>query len=271
MDSGFGPRLDRRAQEIDGRSSGRLSGGGCKLMRSFISSSIGPRKGVGMFAGHIGAALAIGRVERRVSLGMFVFAAVFLDFALWVFVLLGWESVTIPANFTSTHQPEFVFPYSHGLLASIGWSALAGVAVFLCYPRLGQTKLRAALLVSAAVFSHWLLDALVHAPELPIAGAGSPKVGLGLWNSMPLALSVEALVSAAGLYFFLAGTALSRPRKIWLCVLCAVILVFTAVGMTVAPPPPSVTVMAISSLITIVVVCALAGWLDWPSHGNAAR
>jgi hypothetical protein len=78
-----------------------------------------------MFAGHIGAALAIGRAERRVSVGVFVAAALLLDFH-WLFVLLGWESVAIPAAFANTHQPEFVFPYSHGLLAS---AYLVGLAL----------------------------------------------------------------------------------------------------------------------------------------------
>src|SRR4051812_6666623 len=133
-----------------------------------------------MFAGHVGAAMALARAERRINLGVLVFAALFLDFALWLLVLLGWESVTIPINFSATHQPEFVFPYSHGLLASIGWSAVAGLATFLAYPRLNRAKVRAAVLVAAAVFSHWLLDALVHAPELPILGASSAKIGLGL-------------------------------------------------------------------------------------------
>jgi len=109
------------------------------------------RTKVAMFAGHIGAAMAVGRAERRVNLGVLVLAAVLLDLALWLFVLLGWESVTIPANFTATHQPEFAFPYSHGLLASIGWSVLAGLATFLFYPRLNQAKVRAAVLVAAAV------------------------------------------------------------------------------------------------------------------------
>jgi len=214
-----------------------------------------------MFAGHVGAAMAIGRAERRVNLGVLVFAAVFLDFALWLFVLLGWESVTIPTNFSATHQPEFVFPYSHGLLASIGWSVLAGVATSLCYPRLNQAKLRAAVLVAAAVFSHWLLDALVHAPELPIMGAGSAKVGLGLWQLMPVALAVETVIALAGLYLFLSGASLSVAKKFGLAALSILILVFTVAGMTVAPPPPSVAAMAASSLVTIVVVCALAFWL----------
>lgn len=214
-----------------------------------------------MFAGHVGAALAIGRAERRVNVGVFVFAALLLDVVLWLFVFLGWESLTIPPNFASTHQPEFVFPYSHGLLASIGWSALAGAVAFLWHPRLMKVKLRAAALVSAAVFSHWLLDALVHVPELPITGANSMKVGYGLWQSMPMALAAEAFIAVGGLYLFVSGTSLSRARKLWLTVLCLLVLAFTVVGMTVAPPPPSAIAMAASSLVAIIVVCALAGWL----------
>jgi hypothetical protein len=214
-----------------------------------------------MFAGHVGAALSIGRVERRVNVGAFIVAAVLLDFVLWVFVLLGWESVTIPANFADTHQPEFVFPYSHGLLASIGWSALVGVATFVWYPHLKQAKLRAGALVAAAVFSHWLLDALVHAPELPIAGANSAKVGLGRWHTMPVALAIEAFITVAGLHFFVSGATLSRAKKLGLSVLSLLILAFTVVGMTIAPPPPSAAAMAASSLGTLIVVCVLACWL----------
>ena len=211
-----------------------------------------------MFAGHVGAALAIGRAERRVNVGMFISAALLLDVLLWLLVLLGWESATIPANFGSTHQAEFVFPYSHGLLASLAWSALASVAVLLWYPRLSERKLRAAALIGAAVFSHWLLDALVHVPEMPLVGANSTKVGLGLWQSMPVALVVEALIVVAGLCLFVPGASLSRAKRLGLTALSLFILAFTVAGMTVAPPPPSVVAMAASSLATIIAVCALA-------------
>ena len=222
-----------------------------------------------MFAGHVGAAMAIGQSERRVNLGVLVFAAVFLDFVLWLLVLLGWETVTIPADFDATHQPEFVFPYSHGLIASIGWSVLAGIATYLWYPRLNHAKLRAAAFVAAAVFSHWLLDALVHAPGLPVAGAASAKAGAGLWQTMPVALAVEAVIALAGLYLFLSGAHLSLARKVWLSMLSLLILISTVAGMTVAPPPPSVVAMAATSLVTIVVVCVLFFWIGRPSASAA--
>jgi hypothetical protein len=214
-----------------------------------------------MFAGHVGAALAIGRAERRINIGVFVFAAMALDAVLWLLVLLGRESVLIPADFARTHQAQYVFPYSHGLLAGIAWSALAGIAVFASGRSLGAARGRAAALMAAVVFSHWLLDALVHAPELPLAGAASAKLGLGLWGRMPAALGVEAFIAAAGLWLYLRGSGWSRGRRLGLTLMLLVILTFTVMGMTVAPPPPSVTVMAVSSLVTIAVVTALASWI----------
>jgi membrane-bound metal-dependent hydrolase YbcI (DUF457 family) len=220
-----------------------------------------------MFAGHVGVAMAIARADSRINLGVLVLASLFLDFVLWAFVLLGWESLTIPSNFNSTHQPHFVFPYSHGLVAGIGWSVLGGAATFLWYPRLGQARARAAAVVAAAVFSHWLLDALVHAPEMPLLGASSAKVGLGLWQVMPVALAVEAVIALAGLCWFLAAGSLSPAKRSWLAAFAVLILAFTVLGMTMAPPPPSAVAMAASSLVTITVVCAVVFWLGRPETG----
>jgi len=212
-----------------------------------------------MFAGHIGAALAVGRAERGVNVGVFIAAALLLDVLLWLFVLLGWESVTIPADFARTHQPEFAFPYSHGLFASAVWSALAGsLAFFLCRRHLARWRIAA--LVAVAVLSHWALDALVHRPELPLLGARSRLVGLALWDNMALALILEAALVSLGLYLFIRGARVGRNKSIALVVLSIVVMAFTAVGMTMAPAPPSAKAMAASSLGTLAVVCALAYW-----------
>jgi hypothetical protein len=219
-----------------------------------------------MFAGHIGAALAIGRVERRINVGALIFAALLLDVALWLLVLFGWETAAISANFASTHQPDYTFPYSHGLLAAIAWSTLAGAAAIPAVPRLKTSKSRAAGFVAAAVFSHWLLDAMVHVPELPLAGESSLKVGLGMWRTMPVALAVETLIAFAGLGLFLNGARLSRAKKLGLTALTVSLVSLTVLGMTVAPPPPSGTAMAASSLAAIAVVCPLAGWLGKQQH-----
>jgi hypothetical protein len=223
-----------------------------------------------MFAGHIGAALIGGRVERRVNVGVLAIAALLLDAVLWLLVLAGWEAASIPSDFARTHQPEFDFPYSHGLAATLVWSLVAGGIVFGWYPRLGRRTRRAAVVVALVVFSHWCLDVLVHRPELPLAGDASAKVGLGLWRRMPLALATEALLVAAGLGVFLPGAALSRAGRVGIAVTTILVLAATVAGATVAPPPPSVTAMAVSSLTTILVVCAALGWLGRGSSSQAS-
>jgi hypothetical protein len=129
--------------------------------------------------------------------------------------------------------------------------------------------MRVAALVATAVFSHWLLDALVHRPELPLVGANSPKVGLGLWQNMPAALVVEAAIVVLGLCLFIPACRLSRGKLVALTVLTLAVLVFTVVGMTLAPPPPSPHAMAAGSCAVLVLVCALACWLARPPRGSA--
>jgi hypothetical protein len=214
-----------------------------------------------MFVGHIGAALAIGRAEPRVNIGVFVTAALLLDIVLWVFVLLGWETATIPGDFATTHQAQFVFPYSHSLVAGLAWSAAAAAFGFGVLARGPAARWRTAALLAAAVFSHWLLDALVHRPELPIAGSGSPLVGLGWWDNLPLGLAAEAAIVVAGLTLFAGAGALTRGRSIALTVLVLLLLAFTVAGMTIAPPAPSVRAMAASSLGTLAVVCVVIAWI----------
>jgi hypothetical protein len=220
-----------------------------------------------MFAGHVGAALVIGRLDRRVNVGAFVFAALLLDVVLWLFVLLGWETATIPPDFAHSHQGAFEFPYSHGLVASLAWSLLCGATLAYVWAT-PPDRSRVAVLVGAAVFSHWVLDALVHVRELPLLGAASTKVGLGLWQNLPLGLALEAIIVVLGLAVFVSGAPLRRGRKVALAALCTVLLAFTIVGMTLAPPPPSATAMAGSSLVTLLVVCALVTWIDMARSAN---
>jgi hypothetical protein len=217
-----------------------------------------------MFAGHIGAGLAIAHTEPRVNVGVFVVSALLLDLLLWLFVFAGWESAAIPGNFAGTHQADFVFPYSHGLIATVAWSGLAAAASALACAPPGVSRLRVGALVAAAVFSHWLLDWLVHRPELPLAGPSSTKTGLGLWQHMPLALVIEACVCIAGLLLFLRGNLVPRGRSIAIAVICMLVMAFTIVGMTVAPPPPSVPALAGGSLASLVVVAVLLCWLGRP-------
>lgn len=64
----------------------------------------------------------------------------------------------------------------------------------------------AALVVSGVVFSHWVLDLLVHRPDLPLYD-DTLKIGLGLWDLPVLAFGLEILLLFGGLsLYFQTGT-----------------------------------------------------------------
>lgn len=213
-------------------------------------------------AGHIGAGLAIGAADRSINVGVWISAALLSDLVLWVLILAGVEGVRIPPDFAVTRQPQFVFPYSHGLLAALGWSVAAGLlaGVALCR-RHRASCMRTAVLVSVCVLSHWLLDLIVHRSEMPLVGATSPMLGLGLWDSLAAALLLESAIVAVGIGLYLPASGLPRRRAIALAALVLVVLAMTVAGMLFGPAPPSANAMAASSLLTLLLICGLASWL----------
>lgn len=157
-----------------------------------------------MGVGHAAVALSASRAEPRINVGILIFAAFLADFLLGIFGAFGLEQAHIPPDFATRHYLTFTFPYSHGFVSLLVWGILLGA--LLC--RLDRRNRKLGFFVIAAlVFSHFILDALVHVPELPLLGQNSPKIGLALWNHLPLELTLESLMALAGLavYWTLAG------------------------------------------------------------------
>ena len=78
-----------------------------------------------MFLGHFGVALAAKKVAPRPALGTTIMAAQWADGVWPIFVLLGLEHVEIKPGATRVTPLDFVsYPYTHGLVADIGWAAL---------------------------------------------------------------------------------------------------------------------------------------------------
>jgi hypothetical protein len=117
-----------------------------------------------MFLGHFGVALAAKRVAPGTSLGTLILAAQLLD-VLWpVFLLLGWEHVRIAPGITKVQALDFYdYPLSHRLSMGVRWSLGVGL-LYYAVRRYG----RGAWVVGGLVASHWLLDLLVHRPDLPL-------------------------------------------------------------------------------------------------------
>ena len=217
----------------------------------------GGRQTAGMFIGHLGVGLALKKAEPRLSLGWLFLAVMLPDVVLWLFVLAGVETVRIPADYATRRYLTFVFPYSHGLVAVIGWAVLAYLAGKM------TRGVHAGGVLALGVFSHFVLDWLVHPPELPLAGERTLMVGLGLWDHLPLALLLEMALLAGGAWLYFRATRGGVfGARYGMGVFLGVLAGLAIGGQAFGPPPPSVTQLAGSSLGILVLTCALAAWLD---------
>src|SRR5688572_4316499 len=152
-----------------------------------------------MFIGHFAAGMAAKQVKPTLSLGSLFLAAQFLDLLWPTLLLLGIEHVVIAPGISKVTPLDFVdYPISHSLLVVLLWSILFAIGFFLfTRNRIG------AIILGSLVLSHWLLDFIVHIPDLPLYPGASPKVGMGLWNSASLTVLVEGVVFIAGIMMYM--------------------------------------------------------------------
>lgn len=208
-----------------------------------------------MFIGHFAVGFAAKRAAPRVSLAV-LFAAVQLADLIWpLFVAIGLEEVRIAPGNTAFTPLDFVsYPYSHSLLALLVWAVIFAAVYRLATRRNGNTT----ILLIGLVLSHWLLDALTHRPDMPVLPQG-PKVGLGLWNSVPGTIAVECAMFAAGVWIYATVTRARDAVGRWAFVGLVALLVVAYAGNILGGPPPSVAAIWITGLAG----GALLFWLSW--------
>jgi hypothetical protein len=210
-----------------------------------------------MFLGHYGVGLGTKKAA-PVSLGLLFMAVQFLDLLWPAFLLSGVEHAAI--NTTPGTKMPLVFtdyPYSHSLLMAIVWSILFGGVYWMIK---GNTKY--AFILGLCVISHWLLDFIVHIPDLPLyPGASSPKVGLGLWQSPLIEFLLEVVMFLIGLILYLRTTkAKNRTGSIVFWVLI-ILLVVSSLANYFSPPPSSISSVAwTAELMWLFVI--LGFWAD---------
>ena len=154
--------------------------------------------------GHLAPAFAAKSVAPKTPLWMLLIASETNDLLSLLFSAVGIEHRVVITEMDFVRGIRYLTPvtapWSHGLYMSLIWAILAAAIVFLFY-----RDQRTSVVVGSVVFSHWLLDLLMHS-NLPLFFDGSPQVGLGLENSgfgflFMTVLDLLLLASGVVIYF----------------------------------------------------------------------
>ena len=212
-----------------------------------------------MFVGHYGVSFAARALKPSIPLGLLFLAVQLVDVFWAVFVILGVEKVRIVPGITATNPLDLYYmPYTHSLAGAAAWSI---AAVILYRFGRGRSGWFTAGIVGVAVFSHWILDLLVHRPDLPLYG-NSMKVGLGLWNFPVSAFLLEVVILFGGMFYYLRKTRpLDGIGRYGPVVFGLAMLVIQA-SVFFGPPPPSDKAVAVMGLASYLMFAAIAYWLE---------
>jgi len=210
-----------------------------------------------MFIGHFAVGLGAKKVAPQVKLGTLFFAVQFLDLLWPIFLILGIEHARIaPGNTAFTPCDFYDYPFSHSLLMSIVWAVLFGGIYYYV-----KKNLRNSIVVSCAVFSHWLLDFISHKPDLAIAPGIHIVLGLGLWNSIIGTIFIEGFLFIGAIYIYIRTT---KPidrignYAFWGMI---VLLLISYIANITSPPPPNMTAVAYAGLAQWLFI-VWAYWID---------
>ena len=211
-----------------------------------------------MFIGHFAMGFGAKRFAPQVSLGILFLACQLADLIWPNLVLLGIETLSIEPGITAMTPLNFSsYPYSHSLIALLVWA----VVFASLYIVLWRTGAKAAIVIAALVFSHWVLDVLSHRPDMPISLGDAPKIGIGLWNYPMIAIPVELLLFGIGVWLYSRCTQpMNRKGSIGLWVLVSFLLA-VYLASVFGPPPPSAAAVAWSAQAMWLIV-AWGFWVD---------
>lgn len=213
-----------------------------------------------MFAGHFAPAFVAKTADRDIPLWVLVLAAQLLDLLWAVFLLLGIERIAIVPGITAANPLDLVFvPFSHSLAAAGIWALVAAMA-YGSFVQYGRVR-GAPWVVGAVVLAHWFLDLLVHRPDLPLVGT-SDRVGLGLWAYPVPSLLLELGLLGGALWWYCRRATPSAGRLRYGVPLLGAALAAIQIAAAFGPPPPGTEVVAVTGVVTPLVVTALVWWLE---------
>jgi len=227
-----------------------------------------------MFVGHYGVSFAAKGAEKRLPLWLLFLAVQWLDVVWSALVMLNVEKLRVVQGFTEGSALDLYYmPYTHGLIGALALAGAFGAIVALF---VRERRAAIAAVAAGAVFSHWLLDLVVHVQDLPLWG-DSFKVGFGLWRHVWLSYPLEIATLVAGAAIYARAVPGGNPwGKAGLWGYVGVLIVIQTIA-SFGPEPTTPLAEAQTALVFYALLAALAGAVDWawsrtPAHrADAAR
>ncbi|MGW3996666.1 permease [Amycolatopsis sp. NPDC004772] len=159
-----------------------------------------------MIAGHFGLAAAVKAGRPAIPVWTLMLATAWLDVVFVPLYLSGVETIDGEGYGGGVIHAD----YTHSLVGALVLAALFGAVAANWLGR------EAGLVLGGVVFSHWLLDLVVHRADLPIlpGNAGDlPVFGFGLWRLPAVSAVVELLMLAIGIGLYWRAAAKRDPKR----------------------------------------------------------
>jgi len=218
-----------------------------------------------MFVGHYAAAMAAKAIEPKAPMWTLAAASQLIDIGWSAFIIAGIERASVdPALPGSTLVLEHM-PWTHSLPAVFAWS-VGGALLALLLLRL---PIWASVVVGLTVLSHWVLDLLVHRPDLEL-WPGGERLGFGLWNYPVPEQAVEiGLIALCGGAWIASRKTLGRVA--WPALAFIGFLVALQIVAMLSPQPagPLGAGSGATILVIYLVVVAVAALTDLRSKARA--
>ncbi len=223
-----------------------------------------------MFIGHYGPAVwdtQRGTGKPLIKLWEAFLAVQAMDLMAGVLVMFGIEGTRLNA----AGEPIFHVPWSHSLISSI-FIAVAAAGLYRVFRPKASGK--AMVVIGVLAFSHWVLDLVVHRPDLALYPGSETLLGFGLWNFPWIAFALEAGLLAAAFAFWQKVTTPKNKKYdygIWALFLLMVATHFAAIvhqglqvqngSFDINDAPPDLA-QGISFLVVISLFAFLIGLIE---------
>lgn len=211
-----------------------------------------------MLIGHYAPALVIKRASPRAPMWALFLACQIMDVFWAVFIGTGIERAHVDESRAAMPIVLDYMPYTHSLL---GAAVLSFGLAAIVADRVKRDWRNVFIWVGVAGVSHWVLDLLVHYPDLTLFGR-SPYFGFALWRYVWPEFWAEIAMLVAGMAYYVRLTQPNGPIGRFAPWVVAAVMIAVFYLVKTMPTPTDVKAGAVSALAIYIPFALLGLWLD---------